>query len=237
MRQDGRLKMSISMLPTITAFERSPDGGRGLARDMRVRWALEEVGQPYDVRPVSFAAMKEPAHRALHPFGQIPTFEDGDVTLFESGAIVLHIATRHAGLLPAGAKARARAINWMFAAVGTVEPVIVEREAVTYLEREAPWFAQRLRATKDRIRGRLHDLSARLADAEWLDGDFSAGDLMMVDVLRRLGGSALLTAFPNLLAYVARAEARPAFRRAFDAQRAFFDAQMAASNAQTRSGP
>lgn len=216
--------MSPPTRPTITAFERSPDGGRGLVRDMRVRWALEEVGQPYAVRPVSFTAMKEAAHRRLHPFGQIPTYEDGDVTLFESGAIVLHIATRHEGLLPVDAAARARAFAWMFAAVGTVEPVIVDRELASYLKREEPYFERRLRAAEDRIRGRLTDLSLRLGGADWLDGDFSAGDLMMVDVLRRLGGSGLIAAYPNLLAYVARAEARPAFRRAFDAQRVFFEA-------------
>jgi glutathione S-transferase len=221
--------MSPSTRPTITAFERSPDGGRGLARDMRVRWALEEVGQPYDVRPVSFAAMKEPAHRRLHPFAQIPTYEDGDVVLFESTAIVLHIAARHEGLLPADAAARARAIAWMFAAVGTVEPVIVDREIATYLEREEPYFERRLRVAEDRIRDRLTDLSLRLGGADWLDGDFTAGDLLMVDVLRRLGRSSLLGAYPNLLAYVARAEARPAFRRAYEAQRAFFKAALAAS--------
>lgn len=226
----GPLKMSLPARPTITAFERSPDGGRGLARDMRVRWALEEVGQPYDVRPVSFATMKEVAHRRLHPFGQIPTYEDGEVNLFESGAIVLHIATRHAGLLPADANARARAINWMFAAISSVEPTIVEREFVTYLDREEPWFAQRLQVVEDRIRGKLNDLSLRLGDAAWLDADFSAGDLMTVDVLRRIGGSALLEDYPTLLAYVDRAEGRPAFRRAFDAQRAFFNAQLAASD-------
>src|SRR6202034_3627549 len=117
---------SPPMIPTITAFARSPDRGKGLARDMRVRWALEEAGQPYDVRLVSFAAMKEPAHRARHPFGQIPTYEEGDLALFESGAIVLHIAQHHAGLLPDDARARARAIGWMFAALNTVEPPIVD---------------------------------------------------------------------------------------------------------------
>ncbi len=221
--------MSLSSLPTITAFEHSPDGGQGMARDMRVRWALEEVGQPYHVRPVSFAAMKEPAHRALHPFGQIPTFEDGALTLFESGAIVLHVASCHAGLLPADATARARAIGWMFAALSTVEPAILDREAAEYLEGDEPWVAPRLAAVEARIRGRLEDLSLRLGDGDWLDGAFSAGDLMMVDVLRRLAGSGLLEAFPNLPAYVDRAEARPAFRRAFAAQRAFFEAHAARS--------
>jgi glutathione S-transferase len=214
--------MTSAAKPTITAFERSPDSGRGLARDMRVRWALEEVGQPYEVRPVSFLAMKEHTHRALHPFGQIPTYEDGDLTLFETGAIVFHIASHHEGLLPEDANAQARAINWMFAALSTIEPTVVDREAVLYLEREENWFEQRLALVENRIRAKLTDLSRRLGEADWLDGDFSAGDLMTVDVLRRLDGSGLLEEFPHLSAYVARAEARPAFGRAFDAQRAFF---------------
>jgi len=210
------------MTPTITAFERSPDRGRGLARDMRVRWALEEAGQPYDVRLVSFRAMKEPAHLALHPFGQIPTYEEGDLVLFESGAIVLHIARRHAGLLPDDASARARAVMWMFAAVNTIEPPVIEREAAIFLEGDKPWHAQRLPGLEDRIRKRLSELSRRLGEADWLDGAFSAGDLMMVGVLMRLKGSGLLNGFPNLAAYVARGEARPAFRRAFAAQLAVF---------------
>lgn len=207
-----------STTPTITAFEQSPDGGRGLARDMPVRWALEEVGQPYRLRRVSFAAMKQPAHRVLQPFGQIPTWEQGGLALFESGAIVLHIAERYPGLLPEDADGRARAITWMFAAVGTVEPPIVEREAATYQERDRPWHPQRVPLMDERVRRRLGELSDRLGDAEWLDGAFGAGDLMMVQVLRRLGGSDLLAEHPNLIAYVARGEARPAFRRAFEAQ-------------------
>ena len=206
------------MTPTITAFERSPDGGRGQARDMRVRWALEEVGQPYDVRLVSFSAMKGPAHLALHPFGQIPTYEEGDLALFESGSIVFHIAERHAGLLPVDANARARAITWMFAALSTVEPPILELVTAVILERDAPWHAERLPLVEDRIRKRLSDLSRHLGDVDWLDGAFSAGDLVMVGVLRRLNRSGLLDEFPNLAAYVARGEARPAFKRAFDAQ-------------------
>jgi glutathione S-transferase len=212
------------MTPTITAFERSPDRGRGLARDMRVRWALEEVGQPYDVRLVSFGEMKEPAHRALQPFGQIPTYEEGDLALFESGAIVFHIADRHAGLLPDDANARARAIAWMFAALNTVEPPLVEREVVELLERDKPWYEQRLRVVEDRARKPLGELSSRLGDAEWLDGAFNAGDLLMVAVLFRSKGLGILDKYPNLSAYVARGEARPAFKRAFDAQLAVFTA-------------
>lgn len=212
------------MLPTITAFESSPDRGRGQARDMRVRWALEEVGQPYDVRLVSFAAMKQPAHLALHPFGQIPTYEDGDLALFESGAIVLHIAERHAGLLPADANARSRAIAWMFAALNTMELPIVELGMAWLLERDKSWFAERLPMLQERVRTRLGELSRRLGEADWLDGAFSAGDLMMVTVLRRLNTSGLLDEYPAIAAYVARGEARPAFKRAFDAQLAVFTA-------------
>jgi glutathione S-transferase len=215
------------VIPTITAFERSPDRGKGLARDMRVRWAFEEVGQPYDVRLLSFTAMKEPAHRALHPFGQIPTYEEGGLALFESGAIVFHIAERHAGLLPNDVNARARAITWMFAALSTMEPPIVDRQIVTLMERDKPWYEQRLPVVEGRIRERLGELSSRLGDSEWLDGAFSAGDLLMVEVLRRLSGSGILGEYANLAAYVARGEARPAFRRAFDAQLAVF---IAASN-------
>lgn len=212
------------MIPTLTAFKASPDRGRGLARDMRVRWALEEVGQPYQVRLLSFGDMKEAAHLSLQPFGQIPTFEDGDLALFESAAIVLHIAQRHAGLLPDDANGRARAISWMFAAVSTIEPPIVDREIATLVEADKPWREQRLVLVDDRIRVRLAQLSRRLGDAEWLDGGFSAGDLLMVSVLLRLGRSCLLEEESSLRAYVARAEARPAYQRAFAAQLAVFHA-------------
>jgi glutathione S-transferase len=203
---------------TITAFERSPDGGKGLARDTRVRWALEEVGQPYEVRLVSFRAMKEPAHLALHPFGQIPTYEEGELALFETGAIVLHIAERHAGLLPREADGRARAIMWMFAALSTVEPPILDLGTAKLLEGDRPWCADRLPLVQERVRGRLKPLSGRLGTADWLDGAFSAGDLLMVSLLLRLRASGILDELPNLAAYVARGEARPAYRRAFEAQ-------------------
>jgi glutathione S-transferase len=212
------------IIPTMTAFERSPDRGRGLARDMRVRWALEEVGQAYDVRLLSFGDMKEAAHRTLHPFGQIPTYEDGDLVLFESGAIVFHIAERHAGLLPDETNARARAIAWMFAALNTVEPPIFDRSITTILERDQPWYEHRLRALDASIRNRLGDLSRHLGDSDWLEGGFSAGDLLMVTVLRRAISSGILDEYPNLTAYVARGEARPAYKRAFDDQLAVFTA-------------
>jgi len=214
------------MTPTITAFAASPDRGRGLARDMRVRWALEEVGQPYNVRLVSFAQMKEPAHTAIQPFGQIPTYEEGELALFETGAIILHIAETHPGLLPKNANARARAITWMFAAIATVEPPIVEWSGAMILERDKPWFDQRLPQLHNAIRKRLGELSRRLGDNEWLDGDFSAADIMMTHVIERAKSAGLVDEYPNLAAYLARAEARPAFQRAFAAQlKVFTDAQ------------
>jgi glutathione S-transferase len=206
------------MTIAITAFDRSPDGGKGLARDTRVRWALEEAGLPYEVRLVPHHAMKEPAHLALHPFGQIPTYEEDDLVLFETGAIVFHIAQRHPGLLPPDANARARAVTWMFAALNTVEPPILDLFTARILEGDQPWAEARLPLVKERVRSRFAQLAARLGEAEWLDGDFSAGDLMMVSVLLRARPSGILDEFPTLAAYVARGEARPAYRRAFAAQ-------------------
>ncbi|ESQ88251.1 hypothetical protein ABAC460_16460 [Asticcacaulis sp. AC460] len=213
--------------PTITAFERSPDRGRGLARDMRVRWALEEVGQPYEVRLVSFKAMKEPAHMALNPFGQIPTYEDGDLALFETGAIIFHIAQTHPGLLPDDAKARARAVTWMFAALNTMELPILERTYAPFTDGDKPWYAERLPGLDERVRVRLKQLSAHLGDSDWLDGGFSAADLLMVTILRRLESTGLLDEFPNLVAYIARGVARAAYQRAFAAQYAVFEAASA----------
>ena len=212
------------MTPTITAFAASPDRGRGLARDTRVRWALEEAGQPYDVRLLSFAQMKEPAHLALNPFGQIPTYEDGDVALFETGSILLRIAQDHPVLLPQDANASARAISWMFAAVNTVEPPILDLQNAKLFEADKPWAADRLPLVVERVHTRLKQLSANLGDADWLDGAFGLADIMMVHVLQRLKPSGLLEGYANLTAYIARAEARPAFQRAFAAQLAVFTA-------------
>jgi glutathione S-transferase len=214
------------LTPTITAFKDSPDRGRGLVRDMRVRWAFEEVEQPYDVRLVSFDELEQPSYLALQPFGEIPAYQEDDLVLFESGAIVFHIAERHAGLLPSEAKARARAIVWMFSALNTVEPPINERGGFVLGEGDETWYKDRLPLVNERVLARLKDLSTRLGDGDWLDGAFSAGDLLMITVLRRLGGSGLLEHYPNLCAYIARAEARPAYQRAFAAQLAIFNAKL-----------
>jgi glutathione S-transferase len=220
----GRTQVKNPTTPTITAFERSPDRGQGLARDMRVRWAFEEVGQPYEVRLLSFSEMKQPAHRSLHPFGQIPTYEADDLTLFESGAIVFHIAERHAGLLPTDANARSRAIAWMFAALNTVEPPIVDRSMTTILDRDKPWYQDRLAVIDEHMRARFDELSSHLGEADWLDGAFSAADLLMVTVLRRAISSGVFQNYPSLAAYIARGEARPAYQRAFADQLAVFTA-------------
>jgi glutathione S-transferase len=212
------------MTITITAFENSPDGGKGMARDMRVRWALEEVGLPYEVRLLSFKALKEPAHLALQPFGQIPTYQENDLTLFDSGAIVFHIADHHPGLLPHDANARARAITWMFTAVSTMEPPMLEREIARFLEGEKSWHDERMPLIDSRIRRRLGQLSEQLGERLWLEDTFSAGDLLMISVLLRTRTSGILAEFPNLLAYVERGEARPAYKRAFAAQLAVFKA-------------
>lgn len=211
------------MIPTITAFANSPDRGQGHARDMRVRWALEEVGQAYDVRLVPWADFRKPAHLALHPFGQIPTYEEGGLVLFETGAIVLHIAETRPGLLPADPDARARVVTWMFAAINTVEQPIVEREGFVILEKDKPWYAERLPMLDEKVRNRLRQLSARLGDDAWLEGGFSAADILMVTVLRRPAAAAFVPEFPNLAAYVARGEARPAYQRAFADQREVFE--------------
>ena len=211
------------MTITITAFERSPDRGRGMARDVRVRWALEEAGRPYEVKLLSFEEMKQPAYLASQPFGQIPAYEEDGLTLFESGAIILHIGDRHGGLWPSDPHGRARATAWMFAALNTVEPPILEREMPKYLERDESWYEARMPLLDRRVNQRLSDLSNWLGDREWLEGDFSAGDLLMVTVLRRLTGSGLLELYPNLPPYIARAEARPAYQRAFADQLAVFN--------------
>ncbi|WP_414554600.1 glutathione S-transferase family protein [Stenotrophomonas forensis] len=210
------------MCPILTAFATSPDRGQGLARDMRVRWALEELGVAYDVQLLTFAEMKQPAHLARNPFGQIPTWQDGGQVLFESGAIVLHLAEQYPGLLPRDPDARMRAIMWMFAALNSVEPPVVERSMAWVLEREQPWYAQRLPMLDERVRTRLAQLSAALGDSAWLDGGFSAGDLMMAAVLLRLKSSGLLDEYPRVSAYLDRATQRPAYQRAFAAQRAVF---------------
>jgi glutathione S-transferase len=211
-------------MPVLTAFADSPDRGRGLARDFRVRWALQELGQTSDVRLLSFAELKTPEYRALQPFGQIPVWQEDGLDLFESGAIVLHLAQQHPGLLPDDKFSRARAVAWVFAALDTVEPPIWDWDLARMVERHQPWHAERLPMLEARIHKRLQELSEWLGTKDWLEGTFTLGDLMMVSVLRRLEGSGLLQVHPSLAEYVERGQARPAFKRAFAAQREVFEA-------------
>jgi glutathione S-transferase len=206
--------------PLITSYTWSPDKGGGLVRDMRVRWALEEVGQAYDVRYLDWGEQKAAPHRARSPFGQVPTWEEDGLVLFESGAIVQHIAEKWPGLLPMDPAARARAIEWMFAALNTVEPPVWELIIAKFIDGREAWAEARLPSVTARLGERLEELSARLGAAEWLDGAFSAGDLLMVQVLRNVSRSGMLETWPNLAAYVARGEARPAFARALAALQA-----------------
>ncbi|MFD1788060.1 glutathione S-transferase family protein [Sphingomonas floccifaciens] len=211
------------MRPTITAFDWVPDFAKGQVRDLRVRWALEEVGQAYDVVYLAQGEQKAPPHRGRQPFGQVPTYQVGDLTLFESGAIVQHIADTHDGLFPPDPNGRARAIEWMYAALNTVEPPVMDHAIATLFEADKPWSKPRLPSILHRIDARFGELSDRLGDKTWLDGDvFTAGDLLMIAVLRILEGEPVLDAYPTLVAYVARGTARPAFRRALDAQMAGF---------------
>ncbi len=207
---------------TITAYDWVPDFARGQVRDLRVRWALEEVGQPYAVRYLAPGAQKEAPHRARQPFGQVPTFEEGDLVLFESGAIVWHVAERFPGLMPDDDTARAKSLEWVFAALNSVEPPMMDWVMATLFEAGEPWSAPRVPATEARVTSRLRDASDRLGDADWFAGAFGPGDLLMVSVLRIVQGTKFLDPFPNLAAYVARGTARAAFGRALDDQMAGF---------------
>lgn len=209
-------------VPTITAYDWVPGFARGQVRDLRVRWAFEEVGQPYRVRYLDQGSQKEPPHRAIQPFGQVPTFECDGLALFESGAIVLHIAETHGKLIPADANGRARTLEWAFAALNSIEPPIIQFAIASLFEADRPWAKDRLPLVRARVEERLGELEARLGDKPWLEGEFSAGDLLMIAVLRNLKQSGLLSAFPTLSAYVARGEARPAFRKALADQLAGF---------------
>jgi len=211
-------------IPVITAFRWVPDFAKGHVRDLRVRWALEEVGQPYRVRLVDGTSVKAVEHRCLQPFGQVPTYEQDGFNLFESGAIVLHIARTRSGLLPSDPAAVAAAEQWVFAAMTSVEPAVQDLALVDIFEADKPWAEARRPLSMGRVRQRLEDLSRRLGDKDYLDGGFTAGDLMMTCVLQGLHPSGVLADFPNLQAFVARCEARPAFRRALAAHLADFDA-------------
>lgn len=206
------------MTVIITAFDWVPDFAKGQVRDLRVRWALEEVGEDYDVRYLRQGEQKEAGHRNRQPYGQVPTLEEGDLTLFESGAIVHHIASTRPGLLPPDAAGRARTVEWIFAALNTVEPLIMDLSIIDLFEADKPWSKPRRPAVETRIRERLQETAARLGNREWLENVFTAGDLMMVSVLRIIEHDPLLNEHATLVDYVRRGTARPAFQRALASQ-------------------
>jgi glutathione S-transferase len=210
--------------PVITAYKWVPPFAQGLVRDTRARWAFEEVGIDYDVDVIDLPYAKSEAHRRFQPFGQIPTYSDGTVDIFESGAIVLHIAGLAPGLLPDDAAGRAHATQWVIAALNSIEPFVQQLAVVDVFEADRDWSKARRPKVIEDLKTRLGDLAAALGDKQWLDGAFSAGDLLMVSVLRALRNTGILDGFPNLTAYVARGEARPAFKKALTDHMAVFAA-------------
>ncbi|MDB5693939.1 MAG: glutathione S-transferase family protein [Alphaproteobacteria bacterium] len=211
----------------VSAFRWVPPFAQGLVRDLRVRWALEEAGLAYETLLIGFEDRGTPDYRALQPFGQVPAFEEEDeggdrLALFESGAIVLHIAERSEVLLPRDPAARARAIPWMFAALNSIEQHVQAFALVAGFLKDEEWAKLRRPSAQEMAEKRLDELAARLGEREWLDDRFTAGDLLMTSVLRILRGTDLIAARPTLAAYQARGEARPAFQRALAAQLAPF---------------
>lgn len=217
------------MIPTITAFKWVPAFARGFVRDIRARWAFEEAGQPYAVDLVDGVYVKSQAHRYFQPFGQIPTYRDGKVEIFESGAIVLHICETNRVLAPADPAARIRAVQWLIAALNSVEPWVMQLAVVDVFEADRDWSRPRRPKVIDDLHARLKDLSVALGEKTTLDGgEFTFGDLMMVSVLGGLRGTGILDTHPNLTAYVARGEARPAHQKAMADHLAVFDDSAAA---------
>lgn len=209
---------------TISAFGWVPDFARGLVRDLRVRWALEEAGLPYQVRLIGPEDQASPAYRACQPFGQVPYFEEGEVRMFESGAIVLHLGERSEALLPRDPAGRARAMCWVLAALNSIETFVAPLAEIDLFYADEDWARLRRPGAEAAVRGRLAELSACLKGREFLEDRFTAGDLMMTTVLRILRHTDLVASDPVLAAYQARCEARPAFQRALQGQMSAFEA-------------
>jgi glutathione S-transferase len=213
---------SLAMI-TVTAYRWVPPFAQGIVRDLRVRWALEELGLPYETKLIGFDDRDTPGFRRIQPFGQVPVYEEAEegaapLVLFESGAIVLHIAERSNLLLPADPAARARAIQWVFAALNSIEPHVVNYALAASFYANEEWAKLRRPSLRELVEKKLDALIARIGEREWLEGEFTAGDLMMVTVLRTLRDTDLLEQRWSLKTYCRRGEARPAFQRALAAQ-------------------
>lgn len=201
--------------PEITGFKWVPPFAQGLVRDTRPRWAFEELGIDYDVRLLELGENKQAAHRALQPFGQVPTLVHGDVELFESGAILLYIAGLKPGLLPGTVAGDARATAWLISGLNSIEPMIFDLVMVNLFDKDEPYADLARPKMEQRLNDRLGELGKALGEKDWLDGgDFTVGDLLMVSALRGLRDTGMIEKHPVLAAYVARGEARPAFKRA-----------------------
>ena len=207
---------------TITAYDWVPDFAKGQVRDLRVRWALEEAGLPYQVRLITHEEKLTPSYRALQPFSQVPAYQEDDLELFESGAIVLHVARKSPALLPSDGAGRARATAWVFAALNSIEPFIMCLANVDIFNRDERWAKESRPYWEGMVKKRLADLAERLSGRDWLEDRFTVGDLMMATVLRILRHTDLVTSHPTLAPYLARCEARPAFQKALADQLASF---------------
>lgn len=212
----------------VSAFRWVPDFAQGFVRDFRVRWALEEAGEAYATNRLDATSARPPAYLEEQPWGQVPAYREDKLAMFESGAIVLHIGERCPALLPTDPNGRARAQSWAFAALNSVEPAVAQLSEIDIFHKGEAWTVERRPQVIDKIRARLDGLAARLGDRDYLEGSFTAGDLLMIDVLRSLENSGVLADYPSLSAYKDRGKARPAFARAMAAQMADFE-QMAAA--------
>jgi glutathione S-transferase len=215
----------MSDLPTITAFDWVPDFAKGLVRDLRIRWGYEELGLPYAIEKFGAANPRPENYVKWQPFEQVPAFRDSGVEIFESGAILLYLAEKHGALLPADEQARWQAIGWLFAGLNSVEPSLNRYFAYTVFNAGKDWTEGAKEAVEPLVRQKLKRVSDALGDGEWLAGEFSIADIMMVTVLNTLKNTGFVAEFPNLAAYHARGTARPAYKRALDAQLADFDGQ------------
>lgn len=210
------------MMMTVTAFRSVPPFAQGLVRDLRVRWALEEAGLPYRVRLIDSSDQASASYLAQQPFGQVPVLEDGELTLFESGAIVLYIGAKSERLLPSSVAGRARATTWLLAALNTIEVQVRQLAEIDLFHADEAWAGQRRPLAEQDVRLRLAQLSAQLGDRQFLEDRFTVGDLMMTTVLRILRHTRIVADYPNLHAYQLRNEARPAFQRALDSHLSAF---------------
>ena len=214
--------------PVVTAFEWVPEFARGLVRDLRVRWALEEIGAPYDTELLNARLPRPEAYLARQPFDQVPAFTDGDLEIFETGAILLYLGEKDGRLLPAGGQARWTAIAWLFSALNSVEPIVQRITTYDLRNKDEPWATGAREAALGMCRQKLGRLNDALAGKDWLAGQFSVADIAMVTVLNILRHTDLVAEYPALAEYKARGEARPAYQRALAAQLADFSDDQAA---------